>query len=150
MTRYGSWLTNRRLFPAITPFTVLAETLVIFFLKNWLNEWHHSRVQNKNTAMNDVTAGYKIRIQQFTSYQGLCILTKFSSFAHPDRIVQRCDCREKVVNQSETHPNVVFFVLLLGLSVYRCFQAVYLVQKCDTPPSFSSFIFWCWCLYSKF
>ena len=48
----------------------------------WMNEraecsknrhpWYEvkCRVQNKNPAMNDVTAGYKIRIQHFTSYQG--------------------------------------------------------------------------------
>ena len=66
----------------------------MFFLKNWLNEWCHCLVQNKNPAMNDITARYKIRIRQFTSYQGCRILT---TFIHPDRTVQRCDCREKIL-----------------------------------------------------
>ena len=56
--------------------------------------------------MNDVTAGYKIRIRQwhheiwqFTSYQGCRILTTFSPFVHPDSNIQRYDCRE---NKSST------------------------------------------------
>ena len=90
MTQYGSWLTNRRFFFRKSHLcTVLAETLVMFFLKNWLNEWHHCRVQNKSPAMNDITAGYKIRIRQFTSYHGCRILTTFSPFVHSYRIVQR-------------------------------------------------------------
>ena len=90
MTRYGSWLTNRRLFPEITP--LLCTVLAVIF-KDWLNP-----------AMNDVAAGYKIRIRQwryeirqFTSYQGCHILTAFSLFVNPDRTVQRCDCREKAI-----------------------------------------------------
>ena len=62
--------------------------------------------------MDDITAGYKIRIRQWRHeirlhcrililYPALYfmsrmpVLTTFSSFVHPDRTVQRCDCREK-------------------------------------------------------
>ena len=40
-----------------------------------MNDW----VQNKNPAMNDVTAGYKICTRQFTSYQGCRFLLHSAS-----------------------------------------------------------------------
>ena len=101
-------------FPAITP----------LYSPVWINKraecsknrhpWYEvkCRVQNKNPAMNDITAGYKIRIWQWRYeiwlhchililYPALYfisrmpILTTFIPFFHPDRTVQRCDCREK-------------------------------------------------------
>ena len=48
--------------------------------------------------MNGITAVYKIRIRQSTSYHGCRVLTSFSSFVHPDRTVQRCDYRESLLS----------------------------------------------------
>ena len=72
------WLTNRRLFLESTPLYSG-------------NEWRHCRVQNKNPAMNDVTAGYKICTRQFTSYQGCWFLLHS---AHS--FIQTGQCKAKV------------------------------------------------------
>ena len=75
MTRFGSWITNRRLFPESTP----------LFSGN---EWRHCLVQNKNPAMNDVTAGYKIRIRQWmtslpgTKQESSSDIMKFGNLLH--------------------------------------------------------------------
>ena len=70
--------------------TVLAKTLVMFFVS-------HCRVKILYPAMTSSTAGYKFCVRQFTSYLGCHILTTFCPFFHPDRIVQRCDWREKLL-----------------------------------------------------